>query len=424
MNPRKPILALIAFGIAAAAALSFVPHALIYRFYPEPPVAASSNPSIETEGNLARRTKGEPLFDTALWYAERGELPETHGVLIESLSGDKVFAAHNAQVEFNPASLIKLSTSLVALRSLGAQYRFQTRVFATGDVDNTGTLRGRLHISGNDPTFGDAGAAIIAKALRERGIKRIAEGVSVSPDFSFNFSESPTDSAARLSRILRFGNPPTGVSDSVPASTPLLVFESYPLRDILLYMNARSSNFVAEHIGALVGGPEAVQQYLVNQLKLPAEQVTIERTSGREHNRMTASGLLTVIRALVDEAKRQGLEPEDIMAVASDDRGTLRRRLAGTGLEGSVVGKTGTLTSEVDGGMASLAGLVYTRDAGTIVFAILDQGNKISDNRQMEDQLLTQVVTMQTTMPRVVASPVPRQLLPPSELRIVAASNP
>jgi D-alanyl-D-alanine carboxypeptidase/D-alanyl-D-alanine-endopeptidase (penicillin-binding protein 4) len=126
---------------------------------------------------------------------------------------------------------------------------------------------------------------------------------------------------------------------------------------------------------------------------------------------MTPRELLIVLRALVDEAKRQGLEPSDIMPVASDDSGTLRRRLAGTGLEGAVVAKTGTLTAEVDGGMASLAGIVYTQDQGPILFAILDQGNRIWDNRQLEDQLLTEVVTANAT-PQVIAAPTPRRLLP------------
>jgi len=296
-------------------------------------------------------------------------------------------------------------------------------VVAEGDVDKTGVLRGRLYVSGNDPTFGDASAAMIGKALHERGIKKISDGISVSTDFSFNFSESPQDSGARLGKVLKLGNARIGVEDAPANSEPLLVLESYSLRDILLYMNARSSNFIAEHIGAVVGGPNAVQQFLINDLKLSADQVTIERASGREHNRLTPRGLLTIVRALVDETKRQGLEPEDIMAVASDDRGTLRRRMAGTGLEGAVIGKTGTLTQEVDGGMASLAGLVYTKDAGTIVFVILDQGNKIADNRQMEDQLLTEVVTSQAMPRATAASPTPRQLLPLSELRLNTDNN-
>jgi len=425
LNPRKPIFALLALGIALIAALSFVPHTFVGRLHSESPtvIAGSVISSEAVTDAAARRSSGAPLFDAAAWYVARGEQPETHGLLIESFDGNKVFASHNAEMAFNPASLIKLSTSLVALKKLGAEYRFKTRVFATGEVDKTGVLRGRLYVKGSDPTFGDAGAAMIAKALRERGVKRVSDGISVSPDFCFNFSESPQESGARLGKALHLGNAPVEIEGALPTGNEsLLTVESYPLRDVLLYMNARSSNFIAEHIGALVGGAIGVQQYLIDELKLPAGDVTIERTSGREHNRMTPRGLLTVVRALVDETKRQGLQPEDILAVASDDKGTLRRRLSGTSLEGAVVGKTGTLTQEVDGGMASLAGIVYTQDAGTIVFAILDQGNKIADNRQMEDQLLTEVVTSQA-MPRVVASPTPRKFLPPSELRLEGANN-
>jgi len=269
---------------------------------------------------------------------------------------------------------------------------------------------------GNDPTFGDVAASMIATELRARGIKKVQGGVMVSPDFCFNFSESAEDSAGRLARALRVGDVTAGVAGA-PAGNRLFAFDSYPLRDVLLYMNARSSNFIAEKIGDVVGGAPAVQQFLVSELNLPSPQVTIARVSGREHNRMTPRGLLAVIRALVEEAARQGLRPEDIMPVASDDMGTLRRRLAGTGLEGAVVGKTGTLTSEVDGGMASLAGLVYTYDKGMIVFAILDQGNRIWDNRQMEDQLLSEVVNSQAA-PLAIASAERRRLLPSSNLRI------
>jgi len=424
LNSRKPIFVLLTLGLALIAALSFVPQTFVGRLQSESSslVAGSIISSEAVTDIAAKRSAGLPIFDAATWYVARGEQPETHGVLIESFDKSRVFASHNADMAFNPASLIKLSTSLVALKKLGAEYRFKTRVFAAGDVDKTGVLRGRLYVNGNDPTFGDAGAAMIAKALRERGVKRINDGISVSTDFCFNFSESPQDSGARLSKALRLSNAQVEVEDAPAGSETLLTVESYPLRDILLYMNARSSNFIAEHLGALVGGASGVQQFLVDELKLPADEVTIERTSGREHNRMTPRGLLMVVRALVDEAKRQGLQPEDILAVASDDKGTLRRRMAGTSLEGAVVGKTGTLTQEVDGGMASLAGIVYTKDAGTIVFAILDQGNKIADNRQMEDQLLTEVVTSQA-MPRVVASPTPRQFLPPSELRLGGEHN-
>jgi D-alanyl-D-alanine carboxypeptidase/D-alanyl-D-alanine-endopeptidase (penicillin-binding protein 4) len=416
---RRNVVVMLALGILAIATLALIPYSLtrsLERRVPATEAVAAVNSEPKSGAKTANRLAVEPVFDAAVWYAARSEAPETHGVLIESLNQEKLFASHNADEVFNPASLIKLSTSLVALKKLGADYRFRTEVYADGKVETDGTFRGLLFFHGSDPTFGDVAASMIAAELRSRGIKKIVGGVMVSPGFCFNFSESPEDSAGRLGKALRLGNVTTGVAGGTNGNR-LLVFDSYPLRDVLLYMNARSSNFIAERIGASIGGPTAVQQFLIDELKLPAPKVTIARVSGREHNRMTPRGLLTVIRALVEEAARQGLRPEDIMPVASDDTGTLRRRLAGTGLEGAVVGKTGTLTSEVDGGMASLAGIVYTYDKGMIVFAILDQGNRIWDNRQMEDQLLSEVINSQAA-PLAVASLERRQLLPASNLRI------
>jgi D-alanyl-D-alanine carboxypeptidase/D-alanyl-D-alanine-endopeptidase (penicillin-binding protein 4) len=299
------------------------------------------------------------------------------------------------------------------LKKLGANYRFQTRIFIEGQTNGKQDIT--LYVNGNDPTFGDAGAALIGKELHASGVERLNE-VVVSPEFNFNFSNSPDDSAGRLVKSLKLGNPKITVADQTGGQL-LTIVNSNPLNDVLLYMNARSSNYMAEKIGALIGGANGVQQFLVDELKLPAEQLLIETVTGRQHNRLTPRDLLTVIRALIVEAKRQGLEPADIMPVASDDAGTLRRRLAGTGLEGAVVAKTGTLTQEVDGGMASLAGIVYTQDKGIIVFAIMDQGNRIWDNRQLEDQLLAEVVSTHAT-PQIIASPNPRRLLPSSNITI------
>lgn len=409
---------MLAGGLFILAVVSFIPFALSksWLYLERTPESGAQYSQTASESQQVKLAKSRPTFDAAAWYAERGEAPESHGVLIETFDGERVFASHNADEEFNPASLIKLATSLVALRKLGADFHFQTKVFIDGEVDRAGVLRGSIYFTGNDPTFGDYAAALVADELSRRGIKRVADSIRVSPDFIFNFSETPEDSAQKLLKVLKLGNPRTDVVNQ-PMGSPLLTVDSNPLSEILLYMNARSSNFIAERIGAILGGPEAVKQFLVSELHLPPDQVTIERTSGREHNRMTPRGLLTIIRALVEEAQRQNLDPTDIMPVASDDSGTLRRRFEGTGLEGAVVGKTGTLTSEVDGGMASLAGIVYTQDQGVIVFAILDQGNQIAGNRLLEDQLLTDVINSQAT-PRIVASPTPRRLLPSTGLRV------
>src|ERR1044072_5444401 len=53
------------------------------------------------------------------------------GVLIETLDG-KVVSAQNENEQFNPASTLKLATSLVALRTLGPEHRFSTGVWTDG----------------------------------------------------------------------------------------------------------------------------------------------------------------------------------------------------------------------------------------------------------------------------------------------------
>jgi D-alanyl-D-alanine carboxypeptidase len=182
-------------------------------------------------------------------------------------------------------------------------------------------------------------------------------------------------------------------------------------------MNAHSSNFTAERVGNLIGGPAAVQQFLIDELKLAPAEAQLSTVSGREQNRMNARGIMTVLRALVDETKRHGMKPSDILPVADEDNGTLRRRFTGTSLEGAILGKTGTLTPEVDGGMVSLAGIVYTEDAGELAFVMLDQGDRLAENRDAEDKLLEEVVRMRAR-PRPVPIETPRDLLSASSMRV------
>ena len=339
-------------------------------------------------------------------------------MLIETLAPGRVIASHNADKLFNPASIVKLATSLVALKRLGPDYRFEIHVYADGAVDERGTFEGQLYVMQSAPTFGDVGANMMAEELRRLGIKRINGVVNVSPDFCFNFSERPEESAERLVKALKLEGPqPKTAVVGSPNGSLLFVFYSHPLREVLLYMNAHSSNFTAERVGNLFGGPQAVQQFLVQELKLPPEQVRVVTTSGREQNRLSARGVLAVLRALIEETRRRGLEPSDIMPVADEDSGTLRRRFSGTPLEGAVLGKTGTQTPDVDGGIVSLAGIIYTEDAGELAFVLLDQGERLAENRDLEDKLLEEAVR-ERARPRPATAQVPRDLLHTSSMRV------
>ncbi len=420
MNPRRPVLLTVALGALLVAGLASFPYTLTLakragESVTDSAVAAlSAKPDPALEAALNRPP--EPQFDVATWYGARGEEPERHGVLIESYDGQHVFATHNADTTFNPASLVKLATTLVALKQLGKDYRFATRVYAAGQIDQKKTLHGDLYLTGSDPSFGDVSAQMLARELKARGIERVQGQLLVSPRFSFNLSEKPEDSAKYVAQAMKLRPTGTGVTEQ-PAGPQLFVLRSYPLHDILLYMNAHSVNFIAHRLGDLLGGADGVARAVREQLNLPAEQVQLETTSGLFNNRMSPRGLVAVVHALIDEAQRQGLKPEDLLPVASCDAGTLRRRLEGTGFEGAVVGKTGTLTQQ-DGGMSNLGGLVYTKDEGVVLFIILAQGQRIWDNKQMADQLLAEVLHEHPAACVFQPNEARRQLLPQTDLAI------
>lgn len=427
MHSRKPIYALFIVGALVAAALTLFPYKLALVEQASRRVAdavehrlpngGAAQPTTEAAVPPAAAASPEmPSFDVALWYSSRGEEPEKQGVLIQSWDGKKVYAAHNADTAFNPASLVKLTTTLYALRQLGADYRFDTHIYADGSIDpKSKQLQGSLYLVGDDPSFTDYGAVVVAQELRARGIERVRDGIYVSPKFSFNFNEKPEDSAKNAANVMKLNQKTTGTADQ-PSGTELFVVHSNPLREILLYMNAHSNNFVADHIGARLGGPSAVVNFLVNELKLPADEVYLETNSGLYTNRMTPRGLITVVRALAEEAARHGLKLEDLLAVASCDHGTLRRRMEGTGYECAVIGKTGTLTT-TDGGMSNLAGLVKTQDSEPILFAILAQGNRIWEHKQMADQLLAEVLHDHLAAPVFDQQAARRNLLPSASLQ-------
>jgi D-alanyl-D-alanine carboxypeptidase/D-alanyl-D-alanine-endopeptidase (penicillin-binding protein 4) len=411
-------------GAAVVLTLTFAPYALVkdarraVTTYIHVPLGGGAQaPSAPGSAAPAPPPAAAPAFDVTGWYAGRGDDPARHALLVQSADGRVTLAEHNADVTYNPASLVKLSTSLVALRKLGKDFRFETRVFVDGEVDKAGVLKGRLVVAGHDPTFGDFHATLVAKKLAERGVKKFEGELAVTPDFVFNFSDKPDESAQRLAKVLKLTPKTFSVADA-PASEPSFAVLSYPLRDILLYMNAHSSNFVAERLGALVGGPDGVRAYLVDELKLPPEQVQLSTASGLEVNRLTPRGLVAVIRALDGEARRQGLELVDIMAKASDDYGTLRRRMVGTPLEGAVVAKTGTLVHD-DGGMASLGGVVYTQKYGKVYFVILNQGSAVAESRQLTDELLSDITLSQDTPAPIPKPEKPRHQLESTDLEVL-----
>ena len=60
--------------------------------------------------------------------------------------------SHRAEVAVNPASVMKLVTTLAALDLLGPQFTWKTPVYVDGSINASGTLNGSVYIQGRgDP---------------------------------------------------------------------------------------------------------------------------------------------------------------------------------------------------------------------------------------------------------------------------------
>lgn len=329
-----------------------------------------------------------------------GESLADQGVLIETLDRAKPLAELNANVTFNPASVMKLATSLVALEKFGPDYRYRTDFRADGDVDRASrTLNGDLTVDGGcNPMFSMFDAQEIGLQLSRLGIARITGGLRIAGAFyyfanGYHSNLSLETSAEKIRTALqrngiRIEGPTTFGTSS---GTLLLSHYSDPLISILLYQNAHSSNAVAEVVGASVGGPRVIQDYLVNQIGLSETDIFVGRASGLDFNRITPRAALSVLRSLIKVLEAHSLKPQDVMPVAGVDSGTLRGRLARDDIRGAVVAKTGTLVS-LDNGVSTLVGIAYTKARGPLLFAVFNSGGGVHGYRRLQDQFIEQII--------------------------------
>ena len=104
------------------------------------------------------------------------------GVMVQDMSGH-VVAQREAGRRMVPASNLKLITTGTALHALGPDFRFETGIGYTGEVDADGTLHGDVYIvGGGDPTVGVADTVAVKpdalfwrwkSLLKDAGISRI-----------------------------------------------------------------------------------------------------------------------------------------------------------------------------------------------------------------------------------------------------------
>lgn len=129
--------------------------------------ARSPRPATRPGSGVARSGGSDAIVSAA-------GLGGTVGFVVMETASGKVVEAMNETVAQPPASVAKALTSFYALDRLGANYRYTTRVMATGPVQN-GRLQGDLILVGSgDPSLDTDRLGDLAQALAAKGIKEIS----------------------------------------------------------------------------------------------------------------------------------------------------------------------------------------------------------------------------------------------------------
>lgn len=105
-------------------------------------------------------------------------------VYVQNINTGEVLIDHNGNTSLTPASTLKAITSGTALEILGKEFRFETHLQYTGEIDEEGVLHGDVYIKGGgDPSLGfmrhdistklETQLVHWVKAIQNEGIKSI-----------------------------------------------------------------------------------------------------------------------------------------------------------------------------------------------------------------------------------------------------------
>lgn len=149
------------------------------------PAAAAQPPAAVPQAPARIQAPAQPPAAPATSAHPASSLPAPvlqllaqHGIAPESLSalvlrGEQVVLAHHAERPMQPASTMKLVTTLVGLEQLGPVFRGRTEFLSTGEVKN-GVLQGDLVLRGGaDADLSGEVLGTMLRALTLAGIERI-----------------------------------------------------------------------------------------------------------------------------------------------------------------------------------------------------------------------------------------------------------
>ena len=115
------------------------------------------------------------------------------GIVVQEAGAPQASLSLNAGVPMNPASAMKLFTTLAALELLGPAYRWKTEAYAAGPLRD-GVLEGDLVLKGyGDPKLDYESFWMLLRALRGKGLREIRGDVLLDRSYFAPVAGDPGD---------------------------------------------------------------------------------------------------------------------------------------------------------------------------------------------------------------------------------------
>ena len=337
------------------------------------------------------------------------------GVMIYSLDENVALYERNSEARFVPASSIKLFTAAAALKCLGEDDCFETRVMTDGEIQKK-VLKGDCYLVGSgDPSLT---AMDLLELVEGMGDLEKIEGdlvldlscfedapwgpgwmwdeepaywcVPMSPlnvEHNFVGDEAilePEKLAASLfkgildrkgivlSGELKIGNVPEGAKN-------LASHRSEPIRELIKVALKNTDNLYANCLFKKMGpswekGRNAVEAFLKEHIGLnPEEFVVVDGSGESRYNLVTPKQMIHFLKK-----ERSNRILMDALAIGGVD-GTLRNRMKM--FEGKVKAKTGSMT-----GVSSICGYLETDSGKEFAIAIFENGY-VREGREIKRKL-------------------------------------
>ncbi|MEB3341499.1 D-alanyl-D-alanine carboxypeptidase [Okeania sp.] len=383
--------------------------------FPSPEITPSPQTSIEVpEKPLILPTNNpEKIADTPIQtYLNRltnqGFSEQNQGIWIQS--NDTLLANYQGTIPLPAASITKVATSLVALKTFNPDHQFITLISITGKIEN-GVLNGDLIIQGGeDPFFVWEEAIAIGNLLNKKGIQRVTGNLIIAGKFYMNFQSNPqtagnlfkeginsqiwSGEALTQYQTLPPETPkPEVIIDGVVEVSPtppenlkqLVEHYSFPLAELIKKMNQYSNNLMAEMLAEAVGGPQIVAEKAAEFSGVTKEEIQLINGSGLgEENRISPRAAVGMFLAINNYLQQYNMSVADVFAVVGEDKGILNERKL---LPNFLVVKSGTLNY-----VSALGGALPTKEKGIIWFAILNKGANVDQLRSQQEILLQDVL--------------------------------